>query len=517
MRRALIPLVLLALVAPGALASPAAGAVLPPIRHVFVIVLENESANTTFGANSPASYLNGTLRPAGEFLPNYYGITHLSLGNYVAMVSGQASNPVTQADCQTYVDVLPGTVGTDGQASGVGCVYPSSVKTIADQLTAGGLTWKGYMEDMGNSSTAPATCRHPALNSLDSTQSARAGDQYAARHNPFVYFHSVIDSATCNQNDVPLDRLPNDLAAASTTPNLAFITPNLCNDGHDSPCKDGSAGGLLAADAFLRDWIPRIQNAPGYRDGGLIIVTFDEADSGISGDASACCHAPFPFPNSPNPGGTILGPGGGRTGSVLLSQYVQPGSVNVTPYNHFALLRSIEDLFGLGHLGYAASSDLKPFGDDVYNASASSPTTSPAPAPTSSVATGAAPPSTTTAATGPASTNGAGPGPSPTSGPAGKRHEPSCRHRAAPRARGSLRRGTLIQSLRVERTHGHSRLAVRVRHAGRLKVTIKSGRKLANRLVHACRTTLVSLPGGHRAVVLRISLRGRYERRRVRY
>jgi len=491
MRRVIVSMVLLVFLALGALA-PADASVLPPISQVFVIVLENQGADTTFGAGSPASYLNRTLRPAGEFLPNYYGITHLSLGNYIAMVSGQASNPVTQADCPIYLNLVPGTIGADGQASGVGCVYPSSVKTIADQLSASGLSWKGYMEDMGNSSTAPATCRHPALNSSDSTQSARAGDQYATRHNPFVYFHSIIDSTTCDQNDVPLDRLPNDLAAASTTPSLAFITPNLCNDGHDSPCKDGSAGGLAAADAFLQKWIPRIQNAPGYRDGGLIIVTFDEADSGTSGDASACCHAPFPFPNTPNPGGTIVGPGGGRTGSVLLSQYVQPGSVNMTPYNHFALLRSIEDLFGLSHLGYAASSDLKPFGDDVYNLPAGL-------SPTSAASTPPPAPRTTASA------------------PSGNGRATSCRPRRAPRKRGALRRGTLIASLRVERAHGHSRLVVRVRHVSRLQVSINGGRKLVNRRLAACRTSRVALPGGHSAVALKVSLPGRYERRRVHY
>ena len=92
----------------------------------------------------------------------------------------------------------PGTIGADGQAMGAGCVYPSSVKTVADQLTAAGLTWGGYMEDMGNTTTGDKTCRHPALNSPDSTQQATATDQYAARHNPFVYFHSIIDSPDCH-------------------------------------------------------------------------------------------------------------------------------------------------------------------------------------------------------------------------------------------------------------------------------------------------------------------------------
>jgi hypothetical protein len=93
------------------------------------------------------------------------------------------------------------------------------------------------------------------------------------------------------------------------------------------------------------------------------VITFDEA---ASSDASACCGEKPGF-NTPNPGGTTIGPGGGRTGALLISQYVQPGSVNDTPYNHYSFLRSIEDVFGLGHLGFAGAADLESFGPDVYN------------------------------------------------------------------------------------------------------------------------------------------------------
>ncbi|MBV9466140.1 MAG: hypothetical protein JO206_09055, partial [Solirubrobacterales bacterium] len=97
-RLALASLVL----APVGLGAPgsAQAAGLPPIRHVFVIVLENESAATTFGAGSPAPYLSGTLRAEGAYLPHYYGIGHQSNDNYVAMISGQAPNAQNQADCQ---------------------------------------------------------------------------------------------------------------------------------------------------------------------------------------------------------------------------------------------------------------------------------------------------------------------------------------------------------------------------------------------------------------------------------
>ncbi|MDQ6915533.1 MAG: alkaline phosphatase family protein, partial [Actinomycetota bacterium] len=365
----------------GALAGPAAApaVALPPIKHVFVIVLENKAYSESFSNTSPAPYLSRTLVDQGAFIPNYYGIAHESLPNYVAMVSGQAANAETQADAQFYTEFAPGTPAPDGQVTGQGAVYPATVKTIADQLRAGGLTWKGYMEDMGNSATEPKTCRHPAIGAQDKTQTARVGDQYAARHNPFVYFHSIIDDqAGCDANDVPLDRLPGDLASAAQTPNFAFITPNLCNDGHDKSCVDGRPGGLVAADAFLRTWVPQILGSPAFKQDGLLLVLFDEApappDSGPA-DARACpspCQSP-PGPNTINPGGPIVGAGGGLVGGVALSPYIRPGTIDATPYNHYSFLRSVEDLFGLGHLGYAGLAGQTAFGSGLYTGTPGTP------------------------------------------------------------------------------------------------------------------------------------------------
>jgi hypothetical protein len=232
------------------------------------------------------------------------------------------------------------------------------VKTLADQLSAAGLTWKGYMEDMGT------PCLHPALNSFDTTQQATAQSQYAARHNPFVYFHSIIDSPACAQNVVDLSQLNTDLASASTTASFNFITPDLCDDAHDSTCADGGPGGLPAADQFLQTWVPKITGSPAWAEGGLLVINFDESGSS---DTTACCNEQ-PGPNTPNPGGTSQGPGGGRTGAVLISQFIQPGTQNATPYNHYSLLKSIEDVFGLPYLGYAGQTGLQAFGPDVYNA-----------------------------------------------------------------------------------------------------------------------------------------------------
>ena len=345
-------------------AAPPAHAAQAPIGHVFVIVLENEDAASTFGPASQAPYLAQTLTADGAFVPGYYGIGHASLDNYLAMVSGQAPNVVTQADCPLFLDVLPGLPTSDGQVLGQGCVYPAGVQTIAGQLSAKGLTWGGYMEDMGNDPVRDdgTACAHPAPGHPDQTQQASATDQYATRHNPFVYFHSIIDDAAqCAARDVPLARLPADLASASTTANLTFITPDLCHDGHDAACADGGSGGMPAADAFLREWVPRITGSAAYQSDGLLAIVFDEAAS----DSSACCGE-RPGPNTPAPGAQSGGPGGGRTGAVLLSPFIRPGTTSDQQYNHYSLLRSIEDYFGVAHLGYAAAPDLRPFGSDVF-------------------------------------------------------------------------------------------------------------------------------------------------------
>ncbi len=333
------------------------GETVPHIKHVFTIVLENENADSTFGPETEIPYLANTMRSQGAYLPNYYATGHESLDNYISMVSGQAPNAETQADCQLYSDFLPGVpVLPPGQYVGQGCVYPPGVQNIATQLEGNGYTWKGYMQDMDIASTPEEeTCRHPAINSKDGTQSATAANQYAARHNPFVYFHSIIDFPTCQQNDVDLERLKGDLEHESTTPDYAFITPDLCNDGHDEPCPDGQSGGMVQANSFLQDWVPRITSSPAFQDQGLLIVTFDEAEGDPregTPDASACCNEQ-PGYNTPNPGGPIPGPGGGKIGAVLLSPCITPGSVSEDAYNHYSLLRWVEDNFGLPRLGYA--------------------------------------------------------------------------------------------------------------------------------------------------------------------
>jgi hypothetical protein len=211
------------------------------------------------------------------------------------------------------------------------------------------------MEDMGT------PCRHPRIGTNDVTIAPKPGDMYATRHNPFVYFHSIIDSPVCAHNVVDFDRLTTDLQSTATTPNFSFITPNVCHDGHDAPCVDGEPGGLVSADRFLSAEVPKILASPAFKADGLLVITLDEAAISTS---DACCNTPV-SPNVDKPG--LGGPGGGRIGTLLISAQVKAGTTDPTPYNHYALLCSVENIFGLAHLGFAGAPGLTCFGKDVYD------------------------------------------------------------------------------------------------------------------------------------------------------
>jgi hypothetical protein len=354
----------------------------PKVRHIFVIVLENESYESTFGDPSADPYLAQTLPAQGALLENYYATGHESNDNYVSIVSGQPPNVENQADCQYFANFTSSEVEADGVQKGLGCVYPASIENIGTQLTAAKRKWKAYEQDMGNDpNRETAACGHPALGSKDETQDAVEGDGYATRHDPFVYFHSVIDNQTyCDEHVVALGSptgemppaalkgetgLATDLRSAGKAPTFSFITPNLCEDGHDYPCKNEPSGASALADIdrFLETWVPKITASPAFQKGGLLEITFDESD-GPQSDSSSCCEEK-PGPGSPLPG--ITGPGGGRIGAVLISPFIKPGTLSTTPYNHYSSLASWESLLGLPRLADAATVP-STFGADVFNA-----------------------------------------------------------------------------------------------------------------------------------------------------
>ena len=362
----------------------------PGIHHVFVIVLENEPSAATFGSPQDDPYLATTLPAEGALLQNYYGVGHNSAGNYIGFLSGQPPNPSTQGDCASGFNDFPASPGPETWAGasaiepGAGCVYPASVEALPNQLTTKGLTWKAYMEDMGNDAgrdgTQGSVCGHPAVNTQDRTEVASQGDGYAARHNPFVYFHSVIDDAVQCAHVVPLGTtsgsmpasdtshatgLAADLRSVATTPNLAWVSPDLCDDGHDYPCTNETAAGpnrLANIDNFLNQWVPLITGSAAFRKDGLLEITFDEAQFGE--DSTSCCNEAA-GPASSTPG--INGPGGGKTGTILISPFIKPGTVVTTSFNHYSSLASLEDIFGLSRLGNAQTVPTT-FGTEVFTA-----------------------------------------------------------------------------------------------------------------------------------------------------
>lgn len=241
---------------------------------------EHEPFQVTFGAHSLAPYLAHTLPKQGALLTQYYGIGDYSLGSYIALISGQAPNHDTQHDCPQYVNFKPTTakLNVNGQLAGAGCINPSMVKSVANQLSSTQLTWKGYMDDMGNVPTRDAAqCCHAVIGERDHSSKEQPNDSYADKHDPFVYFHSIIDNkAYCDAHVVPLTELESDLARIAITPNCIFITPSLCHDGHNAPCADGRPGGLISANVFLRHWVPLITASPAFGENGVLIITFDE-------------------------------------------------------------------------------------------------------------------------------------------------------------------------------------------------------------------------------------------------
>ena len=379
------------------------GQTLPPIKHVFLIVLSDQGFNQAFGPASPATYLAKTLTGQGELLDDYYAVAGGELANESALISGQGPTPQIAEGCPLYTAITPGTVGAAGQLLGSGCVYPSQTSTLAGQLTAGGLTWKAYVEGIGETPAEPPACAHPVLGSADANHTPTAEVPYVTWRDPFAYFEGVTGSASCASSIVAATQLASNLKTAKETPALSYIVPDRCHDGSEEPCAPGAQAGLADTEAFLSTVVPEIESSPAYKTGGLIAITFDQApQSGADADSSGCCMTSA-FPNLPaapattpgaevpttstTPSGTPGTPGtsttgtastpattatpagGGRVGLLLISKYTQPGSINVTgEYNDFSLLASVEDLFGLPHLGYAGETGLLAFNKSVYNA-----------------------------------------------------------------------------------------------------------------------------------------------------
>jgi len=262
----------LGLAARGSASPPA----VPAFQHALVVVFENKEIDQVVGNRDAPTFTALASRYAS--LTNYEGVSHPSLPNYLALVSGSTQG--IDSDCTT-------------------CVVHA--KSLADVLAARQLTWKTYAEGL------PA----PGFSG------ASAGD-YAKKHDPFLYFADVADSARRRANIVPLSQLAADLAK-NRLPTFALIVPNQCNDMHNCPVATG--------DAWLRRHILPLLAKPALAR-SVVFVVFDEGTSDLGG--------------------------GGHVSALALGPLVRPGATFSQPTSHYGLLRTLEDAWHLPRLGLSA-------------------------------------------------------------------------------------------------------------------------------------------------------------------
>jgi phospholipase C len=204
--------------------------------------------------------------------------------------------------------------GTDFGITDNGEEYVLDAPTVVDQLEANDLSWRAYMEGMPADTSAP--CPFPS-----------GGEGYAKKHNPFAYFASIQNDSDRCENVVPYSQLAADLEAGLA--NFTWITPDLCHDTHDCAVEVG--------DAWLAVNIPAILGHLSGND--LLFLVYDEGETDEGGGGHVVC--------------IVAGPG------------ARTGSTSPTFYNHFSLLRTVEDRFGLGYLGYAGGPDIRSMDDLV--------------------------------------------------------------------------------------------------------------------------------------------------------
>ncbi len=265
-----------------------AASTLPPVSslprshtsRVMVVLMENEEYGDVIG--SPAAPYTTALARRYGVMTNSYGIRHPSLPNYIALTSGSTQG--IASDC------------TD-------CVV--SARNIVDQLEGAGVSWGAYLEDL------PKPCFLGARSGL-----------YAKKHNPFAYYSNIVSSRKRCSRMVGFGRLGSDLRH-DRLPRYVWISPNMCNDGHDCP--------MATADRFLARTMPALLRQLGPH--GLLVLTWDEGetDDGCCGVAS-----------------------GGRIPTIVAGPDVRAGARASAPIDQYGVLASIEDAFVLARLGGAA-------------------------------------------------------------------------------------------------------------------------------------------------------------------
>ncbi len=308
---------------------------MPRFEHIFVIMDENQDAWRITG-NHTAPTLSRLATTFG-YASNFFGEVHPSEGNYAALIGGSTLG-IFDDDAYFCKPLQRDHLCPHAFFP----FYPSHLSNepqIGDQLSAVGLSWKGYYQSI------------PEAGSLAVTDHL-----YVSKHSGFMNYASVVNAHDRAAHLVSFEQLQRDLAQ-NRAPNFAFIVPNLCDDMHGMPagpgvptsCQHDHPAGLIArGDTMIKHLYELITSSPLWRASGnsAIVITFDEDDG--SGRSGCCGVTPFWIANF----------GGGHIATLVITNHQHHAVHDDTPYNHYSLLRSIEDAFGIHrYLGLAAASD----------------------------------------------------------------------------------------------------------------------------------------------------------------
>jgi len=308
---------------------------IPRYQHIVEIMMENTSFSTIIG-NPLAPNLNQLADNYG-LATDYFGVTHPSEPNYMTNIAG--SNFGVQDDDQFYC--TPALATVPGFHCGSTTVnHTIDAPTLADQLTAAGMTWKGYFQSLPPIPPSGVINFGPGANGPYSFKSpSNFNALYASKHNPFVNFTGTQGALG---NMVPDTQLAADLASGNL-PNYSLVVPDQCHDMHGTGTCPDTNQLISAGDAYVGSIVNEIMNSPTWQRGtNAIVITWDEDDfSDVGNPGTGCCG---------------FDPGGGHVATIVITNQGEEHIVDNTPYNHYSLLLTLEDAFGLGCLQHACDS-----------------------------------------------------------------------------------------------------------------------------------------------------------------
>jgi len=308
---------------------------IPRYQHIVEIMMENTSYSTIIG-NPLAPNLNALANTYG-LATNYWGVTHPSEPNYVANIGGSFFG--IQDDNQFYC--TPAMSATDPNCAGTTVDHTITTQSLAGQLTDAGMSWRAYLQSVPPIPASGVIKTGPGANGPYTFKSpSNSVALYASKHNPFVNF---TDSQDDLANMVPDTQLTSDLASGNLA-NFSYVVPDQCHDMHGTGGCSDENGLISEGDTYVGNTVSAIMSSKVWQSGrNAIVITFDEDDFSDEGQpGTGCCGAD---------------PGGGHVVTIVITNKANHYPIaDNTAYNHYSLLLSIEDAFGLPCLRNACDS-----------------------------------------------------------------------------------------------------------------------------------------------------------------